>query len=462
MKQKSLLEEETICAIATAPGRSAIAVLRLSGKRALPIADAVFRGRKPLAVVKSHTVHLGEIVDPAGQQVLDEVLVILMKAPHSYTGEDVVEIQSHGNPTLLQKILALLIAQGARLAEPGEFTRRAFLSGRMDLTQAEAVMEVISSQNSSHSQWALGQLKGRLSSKITTLRDALISIIAQVEASIDFSEDEVPLCGPQALFVRVEGLSSELDDMLADYEKGRQVRDGLSVAIVGRPNVGKSSLLNLLLQEDRAIVSPFPGTTRDVLEETIHLEGMLVRFVDTAGYRSTENPVEQEGILRGLKAQNEADLSLLVLDGSEALSEEDLRLAKRFRETNKIVVLNKADLPQKLNPSSITEQFSGKCSLELSTLTGLGLYRLREEMATFLIRTPEKEPPLIALLRHKNALQAAKSALRRASNAIREELSPEFTAIDLREALDALGEITGETTLDEILDQIFGEFCIGK
>jgi len=462
MKQRRLLEEETICAISTPPGRSAIAVIRLSGKMALPIVGAVFRGSKPLASFKSHTAHFGEIVDPINQQVLDEVLVLLMKAPHSYTGEDVVEIQCHGNPGLLQKILALVIAQGAKIAEPGGFTRRAFVAGRIDLAQAEAVMEVIASQSVTHSQWALSQLKGRLSDKIKSLRDAVISVIAQVEASIDFSEDELPLCGPKVLAGRVNGLSEEVEAMLADYEKGRQIREGLRVTIVGRPNVGKSSLLNLLLQEDRAIVSPFPGTTRDLLEETIHLQGMSIRFVDTAGYRNTANPVEQEGVRRGLKAQEEADLTLLILDGSETLSDEDLRLAERLRDANKIVVLNKADLPQKLCPSSIKEQFSEDRCIKLSTLTGLGLDRLREEIGALLVSSPEKEPPLIGLLRHKNAMEVAEGALHRASNAIMQGLSPEFTAIDLREALDALGEIVGEATLDEILDEIFGQFCIGK
>lgn len=462
MKQKQLLEEETICAISTPPGESAIAVIRLSGKNAVSIAGTIFRGRNPLSSFKSHTAHFGEIVDPTNQEVLDEVLVLLMYAPHSYTGENVVEIQSHGNPFLLQKILALLVTQGAQLAKPGAFTRRAFLAGRMDLAQAEAVMEVISSKSASHNQWALSQLKGRLSSKVNVLRAKLVSVIAQVEASIDFSEEEVSFCGLKALEGRVEVLHSEVVTMLATYEEGRKVREGLSVAIVGRPNVGKSSLLNLLLQEDRAIVSPFPGTTRDLLEETICLKGMSIRFVDTAGFRETENPVEKEGVQRGLKAQAEADLVLLVLDASEALSNEDLALLNRLRGVSKIIVLNKVDLMGKLTPESIKAQYPTDSCLELSTLTGLGLDRLLEGIAAVLVEHPEKENPLVGLLRHKNALAVAEAGLDRAANAIRKGLSPEFIAIDLRDALDALGEIVGETTLDEILDQIFRQFCIGK
>ncbi len=462
MKRQGLFEEETICAIATPPGRSAIAVIRISGKKAFPIADAIFRGRQPLRSFKSHTAHFGEIIDPSDQQVLDEVLVLLMKAPYSYTGENVVEIQSHGNPFLLQKIVALLMAQGAQLAKPGAFTRRAFLAGRMDLAQAEAVMEVISAQSATHSQWALSQLKGRLSKKVSILRQGALSAVAQLEASIDFSEDEIPLSGPKTLEGRVKCLSGEIGAMLADYEKGRQIREGLSVTIVGRPNVGKSSLLNLLLQEDRAIVSPLPGTTRDLLEETIYLAGMSVRFVDTAGFRETENPVEREGVQRGLKAQEAADLTLLVLDASEALSVEDHDLLERLRDVCKIVILNKTDLEKKLDPSSIKTEFSEGSYLELSTITGEGLDRLRNEIVALFVQGQEKEPPLIALLRHKNALELAKAALDRAGDAIKGELSPEFVAIDLREALDALGEIVGETTLDDILDKIFGQFCIGK
>jgi tRNA modification GTPase len=462
MKQRRSIEGATICAISTPPGRSAIAVLRLSGKKAVSIVESIFRSSEPLSSYKTHTAHFGEILDPQVQEVIDEVLVLLMRTPYSYTGEDVVEIQCHGNPYLVQKILALLLAEGARLAEPGEFTRRAFLLGRMDLTQAEAVMELISSQSTSHSQWALGQLKGRLSSRITEVRDAVVSLIAEVEASIDFSEDELPLCGHEILLSRVSVQSKKVGLMLADYEKGRQIRQGYRVAILGRPNVGKSSLLNLLLQEDRAIVSPYPGTTRDLLEESIELGGMSVRFVDTAGHRSSTNPIEQEGVRRALKAQQEADLVLFVLDGSEALTEEDLLLGKRLVDVPKIVVVNKKDLPQILCFSEIEEELRGAAQLGLSTLSGLGLNQLRDQIKALLVPGAEKEPPLVGVLRHKVALESAEKALRRSFEAIRSGLSPEFIAIDLRDALDSLGEIVGETTLDDILDKIFGQFCIGK
>lgn len=461
MKRRSG-EKDTISAISTAPGMSGIGIVRVSGNDAFPIVASLYRGKKRFSSFTSRTAHFGEVVDPGTQEVIDEAIFLVMKRPQSYTGEDVVEIQSHGNPFLLEKIVSLLLQQGARLAMPGEFTRRAFLSGRIDLAQAEAVMEIISSRSALKHQWALGQLKGHLSQKIISLKGRLISIIAQIEASIDFSDAEIPLCRPGEMKRQICEVLQDIRSLLADYEKGRQIREGFTVVIVGRPNVGKSSLLNLFLHEDRAIVTPFPGTTRDLLQETIDLNGISLRLIDTAGYHKTEHPVEQEGVRRGESAQKSGDLCLWLLDASESITEDDLELADRLRDAPKIVILNKVDLPRKLQMASIPGKLLDGSFLNLSIKTGEGFDHLQNKLRETLVGRSEREQPLIGLLRHKKSLASAALVLSRASKAIEEGLSLEFPAIDLREAVDALGEITGETTVDEILDQIFERFCIGK
>ncbi|MFQ5596969.1 MAG: tRNA uridine-5-carboxymethylaminomethyl(34) synthesis GTPase MnmE [Nitrospiria bacterium] len=455
-------EDDTICAISTPPGRSGIGIVRVSGKHALSMVSPLFRGPKPLSSVNSHTIHHGKVQDPAVNQVIDEAIFLVMKGPRSYTGEDIVEIQSHGNPYILKKIITLLLHQGARLAGPGEFTRRAFLSGRIDLTQAEAVMELISSRSASQHRWAMSQLKGRLSEKIDHLRGQLISIIAQIEAAIDFSEEDLPLSSPEALAKRIDAVRQEILALLSGYETGKKHREGFTVVIVGRPNVGKSSLLNLFLQEDRAIVTPFPGTTRDLLQETIDLDGIPITLIDTAGDREASNAIEQEGVRRGTAAQKDADIALWLLDASESLSKDDLRLADRLRGVPMIIILNKIDLPRKLRMDRLAGDLLKIPALNLSVKTGEGFEKLQESLRNRLLTFPEKELHLVGLLRHKKALEVSEIRLAQALSSIEEGLSWEFPAIDLREALGALGEITGETTVDEILDEIFNQFCIGK
>ncbi len=455
-------EHDTICAISTPPGNAGIGVIRISGKAAIPISGALFRGKGTLSEFDSHTLHHGKVIDPETQTLVDEAIFLIMKAPNSYTGENTVEIQSHGNNFLLEKIIALLLKQGARLAAPGEFTRRAFLSGKIDLAQAEAVMELIASQSETHHQWAMAQMKGQLSKKILSLQGRLLPMIAQIEASIDFSEDEIPLCSPETLSKQISAVLQSVSAMLADYSYGRQIREGYTVVIVGRPNVGKSSLLNLFLKEDRAIVTPYPGTTRDLLQETIDFGGILIKLVDTAGYREAEHPIEQEGVRRGEAAQKNADLTLWLLDASEALSKEDIKLSETLKNGPKIIVLNKSDLPRALEMDSIPGDPPEEQFLNLSARTSQGFPELRDKIKAQLITRSEKEPPAIGLLRHKKALESAKKSLVHALASVNQGLSWEFPAIDLRESLDALGEITGETTVDEILDQIFDQFCIGK
>ncbi len=459
---KSIKEEETICAIATPLGEGGIGIVRVSGVDALSSVAPLYRGPGKWSEFGSHTVHYGDVVDPLDSAVIDEALFLVMIAPHSYTGEDVVEIQTHGNPFLLQKIISLLMSQGARVATPGEFTRRAFLSGRIDLAQAEAVMEMIAAKSDAHHQWALSQLKGRLSQQVSSLRGRLILIIAQVEAAIDFSEEEIPLNAPSEICEQVAGVLSHIQNLLKNYEQGRGVREGFTVVIVGRPNVGKSSLMNCLLQEDRAIVTPIAGTTRDILRDPLNLDGISVQLVDTAGYRNTEHPIEQEGMRRAAAAQKESDLTLWVIDASEALMGDDHCLGQALKAHNTIILTNKIDLPFLLDRSELSSKYPNFNCIDLSLKTGEGLDELLAQMKSTLLVKPGKEQAFVALLRHKKALSLAEKGLMSAVVALREGLSWEFPAIDLREAVDALGEITGETSLDEILDKIFEQFCIGK
>jgi len=455
-------QDDTICAISTAIGFAGIGVIRISGARAFQVAQPLFRGAGQLSKTPTHTARYGHLVDPSAQRVIDEALFLIMKAPHTYTGEDVVEIQTHGNPLVLEKILSLLITQGARLATPGEFTRRAFLSGRLDLAQAEAVMEMIIAENWDHHDWALNQLKGKLSTKIEFLRQRLLQILAHTEASIDFSEEGITFETTADMKKEVSAISEEIETLLAGYTEGRKIRDGYTVVIIGRPNVGKSSLMNLLLQEDRAIVTPHPGTTRDILQETVYIEGLPFRITDTAGYRETNDPIEAEGVRRGEEALEKADLVLWMLDSSEKVQTEDDILARRLKGLRKVILLNKADLPAQLDENQVRSWDSENPILPFSTITGQGLALLKKEIKAALGRHPEKERPLVALLRHKLALERAGKSLHRANEALDMEASSEFLATDLREAIDALGEIVGETTTDEILDQIFNQFCIGK
>ncbi len=463
-QENHYLPDDTICAIATPAGVGSIGVIRVSGQLSLAIVSKIFNGKKRNGFT-SHTVHHGEIIDPSTDHVIDEALVLFMKGPHSYTGEDVVEIQSHGNPLLLQKIVSVLLSCGARLADPGEFTRRAFLAGKMDLAQAEAVMEMISAQSHSAQAMALNQLRGKLSEKIYIVRAEIVSLLSHIEASIDFTEQGIDLCSQEEIVARIDKPYQLIGDLLSRYEEGRQIREGTSVVIIGRPNVGKSSILNRLLGEDRAIVTPIPGTTRDTLEEGFNLQGHLVKIIDTAGMRETTDSIEQEGVRRGQAELEKADIALFILDASKTMDPKDIVLGDKISGKKKIVVLNKSDLPFCMDMDAIQAQYPKDPIVSISAITGHGFDDLKNKLVSLMI-AEEKEPPMVALMRHKHALERAESAMKRALQFAKENVEEnpavEFMASDLREALDALGEIVGETTTDEILDQIFNQFCIGK
>jgi tRNA modification GTPase len=454
-------EEDTICAVSTSPGASGIGIIRISGRDAVEIASKLFRPRKEkrLDEMLSHTLHYGHIIDPETGETVDEALVSLMRAPATYTREDIVEINCHGGVMPLQRTMTALIAAGARQAEPGEFTRRAFLNGRIDLAQAEAVMDIIHARTELSHRAANEQLLGGLSSEISALRDRLVSLIASVEAGIDFPEEDIETDSGQPLADEIIRLLSGVDNVLASYACGRILRDGFATAIVGRPNVGKSSLLNALLKQNRAIVTEIPGTTRDVLEEYLNIDGVPLRILDTAGIRHSHDVIEQEGVRRSLAAIGSADLVLVVLDGSLPLTPDDCRVLDEVKDRHAIAIINKSDLPRRLEMIK-----RPAVQVSLSCRANAGLNDLKRALSDTIRKGTmgTREHSWAVNQRHKTALKQAKGGLGKALASARDGLSPEFIALDLRDALDGLGLIIGATYTEDILERIFNDFCIGK
>jgi tRNA modification GTPase len=476
--------EDTICAIATPAGEGGIGIVRISGLKAAEVVDKVVRLRsnRSLHTLPSHTLYLADILCPdipsgptdvssAGVRVtahvIDEGLVVYMRGPRSFTAEDVVEIHCHGSGIVLQRVCEACLAAGARLAQPGEFTKRAFLNGRLDLSQAEAVLDTIKAKSDLGLRLAQRQLRGDLGQYVRQLRDALIMLLAHVEAGIDFSDEDIAFVGHEELLTALQDILNQIQKMLETAEVGRVLREGARVVIVGQPNVGKSSLLNRLLRENRAIVTDIPGTTRDTIEESVILDGLRVTFVDTAGLRETADIVEQAGILRTKAAQDDADMLLHILDGA-ALTPHDVgggvrpSLARRD-----FIVLNKVDLlefgtEQKL-AHSLFER-TGCRVIPVSAKTGQGIEDLTHTIRSqFLHSSLEPNDALIVTnMRHRVALERALASLTEALASVRSGNAPEFVAVDLRGAADALGEIVGAITSDEVLERIFSEFCIGK
>ncbi|MGH7168537.1 MAG: tRNA uridine-5-carboxymethylaminomethyl(34) synthesis GTPase MnmE [Nitrospiraceae bacterium] len=465
--------EDTICAIATPVGDGGIGIVRISGEKAIEAVSGLVRLRsgRPLVSVKSHTLYQADILDTAAPRdtgrAVDQALVVVMRSPHSYTAEDVVEVHCHGGPLVLQTVCEAVMRRGARLAEPGEFTKRAFLNGRLDLTQAEAVLDTICAKTAGSLRIAQAQLRGTLSKEIDRMRDTLIRLLAHVEAAIDFTEEDLTFIQPQELTAGLREIIAEIARLVDSAQQGRILREGVTAAIIGRPNVGKSSLLNALLKTDRAIVTPVPGTTRDVLEEVLNIRGVPVRLLDTAGVRHTDDPVEQEGVRRSRTAMADAELLLVLVDGSIPLSDEDRDLLAQYTEKRRLVVVNKTDLPRRLDPpdQALLEGGAPACPVVwISAMTGAGLDDLRDRLRTMILR-PDFEPgeaTVVTRLRHQTALVRAHEALTGAAGSVEARLSGEFVAVDLRAAIDALGEITGAVSTDDILDRIFREFCIGK
>ncbi len=454
-------ESDTICAVSTAPGEGGIGIIRVSGRGAVDIVAGIFRprGEKNIAAAETHTLHYGHVVDPAGNEVVDEALVSVMRAPATYTREDVVEINCHGGMVPLWRTMGLLVAAGARQAEPGEFTKRAFLNGRIDLAQAEAVMDIIHAKTELSHRAANEQLLGGLSREAAALREKLIGIIAGVEAGVDFPEEEIETPSGASLEDEIAAAMRDTDSLLSGTRYGRVIREGFATAIVGRPNVGKSSLLNALVNQNRAIVTEVPGTTRDVLEEYLNISGVALRILDTAGIRHTHDVVEQEGVRRSLAAIGSADIVLVVLDGSAELQPEDRRVLDEARAKTAIAVINKSDLLRRLEKLPWPEQ-----QVELSCRTGEGLDGLRSAILDLVKQgaAPPREHAWAVNQRHQSVLEQTKKSLEKALDSARSNLSPEFIAVDLRDALDSVGLIIGATYTEDILERIFSDFCIGK
>lgn len=459
------VSEDTIAAISTPLGMGGIGVVRLSGPQALEIAQGVFRPKKGHKnSFLSHRFYLGEIIRPGDKTVIDEVLLVYMHHPHTYTREDVVEIQCHSGLLILREILEAVLQSGARLAEPGEFTKRAFLNGRIDLTQAEAVIDLINAKTQKALALANQQRSGKLAGQVQRFREELLELLTYVEASIDFPEEEIPEISPQELRQRLQNIFHQIQLLISSYEEGRIFREGISAVIVGKPNVGKSSLLNALLGEERAIVTSIPGTTRDVLEEFINVQGIPLKILDTAGLRPVQDLIEAEGVRRTEKCLQEADLVIWVLDGSAPASAEDFQILTAIREKNIIIVINKNDLPQRLSLDPLRQELSSSPLISTSALYGQGLEELKEAIATTIIKNKltNSAEVIISNLRHKQSLVLAQEALNQAQAGLNKNLSYEFIALDLRQALEALGEIVGATTSEEVLERIFSQFCIGK
>ena len=459
-----MMELDTIAAISTPLGEGAIAIVRLSGDEALQIANKMYRG-KDLTAVDSHTIHYGRIVEPDTEEMIEEVMVSVMKGPKTFTREDVVEINCHGGLASVNRLLELALYHGARLAEPGEFTKRAFLNGRIDLSQAEAVMDLIRAKTDKAMHVAVRQLDGKLSKLITRLRQQLIETVAHVEVNIDYPEyDDVEEMTLNLLKERIALVSEEITKLLAMARQGKILREGISTAIIGRPNVGKSSLMNALVQENKAIVTDIPGTTRDIIEEYVNVRGVPLKLVDTAGIRETEDLVEKIGVERSRQVLNEADLILLVLNNNDELTDEDRQLLEIVRDMEVIVLINKTDLEATLDHEEVKRLIDGKPVVSTSLIEEAGVDELEQAIAdTFFTGGIEaSDLSYVSNARHIQLLNQAKQSLNEANLAIDSEMPLDLIQIDVTRAWELLGEIIGDTVQDSLIDQLFSQFCLGK
>ena len=458
-------DDDTITAIATPVGPAGIGIIRISGPRSYDIAAKLFRPKKPAGEIQSHRLYLGHLHDPLSGHMIDEVLLSFMKAPHSYTREDVIEINSHSGYLLLSRILKLILDQGARLARPGEFTLRAFLNGRIDLTQAEAVIDLINSQSEKGLHLASRQIHGSFRKEIESLRQKAVEILAHAEVAIDFPEEDAGIISRDDAVTRIEeGLIKPVEALLKAHDRKRIWVDGINTVIVGRVNAGKSSLLNRLLNEQRAIVTPVPGTTRDIIESTITIEGIPLRLMDTAGFREVKDEVERIGVDLTEQKLAEADFLLVVIDRSRPLNRDDLNIFTQSQGKKGLIVINKIDLPDRLGMEAENERFSRFPIVRISALTGQGLDDLRRAVVECLLEgdIDMTTSHATANLRHRQALTDAARFFKSAGRSAGEDAPMEIVALELKSGLDALGEIIGETATEDILDSIFSRFCLGK
>lgn len=458
---------DTIAAISTPMGEGAIAIIRLSGPDAVQIADRMYKGpkEKKLVSVDSHTIHYGHIVDSSTEQVIEEVMVSVLRAPKTFTREDVIEINCHGGIVTVNKVLQLALKEGARLAEPGEFTKRAFLNGRIDLSQAEAVMDLIRAKTDRAMNVAITQMEGRLSGLIKRLRGEILETLAHVEVNIDYPEyDDVEEMTHRVLVEKATSVKKEIESLLTTSQQGKILREGLSTVIIGRPNVGKSSLLNSLVQETKAIVTDIPGTTRDVIEEYVNVRGVPLRLVDTAGIRETEDIVERIGVERSRQVLKEADVILLVLNYSEELSEEDIKLFEAVSGMDIIVIVNKTDLEPKLDVEKVKELAKDRPVVTTSLLLEKGIDELEMAIQSLFFTGSIESGDLtyVSNTRHIALLQEAKQSIEDALEGIEMDVPIDIVQIDLTRCWEQLGEIIGDAVHESLIDQLFSQFCLGK
>ncbi len=453
--------DDTIAAISTAYGTGAIAIIRLSGSKSFKIVSRLFSGSARFEDLKSHTVSYGRIVDPLNLETVDEVMVVKLKGPNTFTREDTVEINCHGGMVVQKRILKLLVEYGARPAYPGEFTKRAFLNGRIDLSQAEAVIDIINSKTVLASREAVRQLEGDLSHELKDIRDRLISIIAHIEATVDFTEHDIDELTEKQLAGSLSDIQKRIGKLSSRFERGRILREGLKIVIVGRPNVGKSSLLNRLSGKNRAIVSDIPGTTRDSIEEIININGIPAVITDTAGIRETEDVLEKTGVERTHKEIGEADLLIVMLDASENINAEEENFLKSIEKIKHIIVINKMDLSKGVTGSELLKE---KLFVEMSLKNNVGIEELESKItgmfeADSIISDKEV---LITNIRHKKLIDEADDFIKGALHSYDEGMPLDIMTIDIRNAAESIGKITGESVEEEVLNQIFSRFCIGK
>lgn len=459
------MDLDTITSISTPMGEGAIGIVRLSGPQAVEIADKLYKGKHLLNDVPSHTINYGHIIDPESKEVVEEVMVSVLRAPKTFTREDIIEINCHGGILTINRVLELTMTHGARMAEPGEFTKRAFLNGRIDLSQAEAVMDFIRSKTDRASKVAMNQIEGRLSDLIKKQRQSILEILAQVEVNIDYPEyDDVEDATTEFLLERSKEIKQEINRLLDTGAQGKIMREGLSTVIVGKPNVGKSSMLNNLIQDNKAIVTEVAGTTRDVLEEYVNVRGVPLRLVDTAGIRETEDIVEKIGVERSRKALSQADLILFVLNNNEALTQEDYTLYEVVKNKDVIVIVNKMDLEQNIDIDEVKKMIGDTPLIQTSMLKQEGIDELEIQIRDLFFggEVQNQDMTYVSNSRHISLLKQARQTIQDAIDAAESGVPMDMVQIDLTRTWEILGEIIGETASDELIDQLFSQFCLGK
>lgn len=459
-----LRSQETITAISTPHGNGGIGIIRISGEKAFSIAGEIFEGRKKFDEIKTHTINYGKIINAMTGEILDEVLLSKMSKPNTFTKEDIVEINCHGGTVVLKTILELILKKGARLAEPGEFTKRAFLNGRLDLSQAEAVIDLINAKTSESSKAAIDQLEGKLSVKLKKARSKLIELLAHIEVTVDYPEHDIEEITGQKIYNEIKDIKEKLNNIIKGFEKGRIIREGINAVIVGRPNVGKSSLLNELTGKSRAIVTDIPGTTRDIIEDYINLNGVPVRIIDTAGIRETEDLVEKIGVEKTHREVESADLIIMMIDAYQGIEKEDLQILERVKNKKAIVLVNKVDLVNEERLSEIEIKIGNKKIIRMSLKDEIGITELGESVVELFINgeVSLNNEVLITNVRHKNLIDRAIESIDYAIGAHESCMPLDMITIDIINSAQYLGEVTGESVSEDVMNEIFSRFCLGK